>query len=42
MATYSRAEDITIGTAFANRDPAEVEGLLGCFVKCVDSPYPLH
>ena len=24
-----------VGTPYANRDPPEVEGLLGTFVKCV-------
>ena len=42
LAKYSSEEDVVIGTPYANRDMAEVQGLLGCFVKCVDSPYPLH
>ena len=34
LTKYSQEEDVVIGTPFANRSPPEVEGLLGCFVKC--------
>ncbi len=30
---YSGSDDIVVGSPYANRDPPEVEGLLGCFVN---------
>ena len=33
LARYSGQEDVVVGTPYANRNPPEVEGLLGCFVK---------
>lgn len=35
LAKYTMEEDIVLGTPVANRDMAEVQDLLGCFVKYV-------
>lgn len=37
LAKYSQQDDIVVGTPYANRDPPEVEGILGSFVKYDDS-----
>lgn len=33
LARYSGAEDIVVGTPFAHRNRAELEGLIGCFIN---------
>ena len=34
LAKYSGQEDVVVGTPIANRDMAEVQNMLGPFVKC--------
>ena len=34
LAKYSGQEDVVVGTPIANRDMAEVQDMLGPFVKC--------
>ena len=41
LAKYGGQEDVVVGTPYANRDPPEVEGLLGAFVKCAFDPSPI-
>ena len=38
LAKYGGQEDVVVGTPYANRDPSEVENLLGAFVKCALNP----